>query len=504
LTFSDLQYAFHGFGSFYPNLWHVVAALAAESSGASIPIAANALSIVIGGLIWPLGCIFFMRQVLGPNPIVSLATGIFSVGLASFPMILIGWGVLYPNLLGLALIPVGLGALVLASGIASTPRLGAVLGWIAFIALMPGISMAHPNALVSLLGIGLPVLCVAWWLWFRKTRESGRRQAVIALVVALAGLLVYAAVFIVVRPPASAATWGPIAGWRRALYMGLLNAEYGNVPAFAMTALAIVGVIGAFLQRKNRWLVASAVLVQLLFFFTAVLPHGLARLILTGTWYSDIYRIIALFPIVFIPLAVIGVLWLGELAARVAPDFAGLPRSVVVSRVSMLSTVILIVVLGGVAQAEFSMQSATQWTAKWYRLNASSKLLTADERALIARLPREIPKDAVIAGDPWTGTAMAWALADRRVIAPHIYGARTPSANLILESLRNATPSSAVCRAVNKEHVGYALDFGTKGIFGFTNQYPGVQHLNSSKAVTLVDRIGNAALYRITGCESSR
>lgn len=499
LTFSDLQYAFHGFGSFYPNLWHVVASLIAESSGASIAVTANAFSIVIGGVIWPLSCVFLMRQVLGPKPLALLATGVFSVGLASFPMILIGWGVLYPNLLGLALVPCGLGALVLATRLATDARLRPVLGWIAFVALLPGIALAHPNAFVSLLGIGLPALCVAWWLWFRnrRTARPGSRTIAVVVAVAVAGLIVYALIFKFVRPPAIAASWGPIADVKRSLYMGLLNAEYGNVPAFVITFLAIVGAVALIVRRRHRWLIVSALLVEVLFFFTAYLPIGRARLLFTGTWYSDIYRIIALFPIVLTPLAVVGVLWLGELIVRLARKEPGSPSS---GGSLTAVTVALIVVLGVGAQLEPSMDAATAWTANKYKLTDKSILLSTDERALIDRLAKEVPRDAVIAGDPWTGTSLAWALADRRVIAPHVYAVLPPASSLILQSLGSARPGSAVCRAVAQEGVTYALDFGTDGVFGPTSQYPGVHHLAKSKAVTLVDRVGSAALYRVIGC----
>jgi hypothetical protein len=106
----------------------------------------------------------------------------------------------------------------------------------------------------------------------------------------------------------------------------------------------------------------------------------------------------------------------------------------------------------------------------------------------------------MIAGDPWTGTALAWALADRRVVAPHIYSTWPSGGALILESLRTARHGSAVCDAVNALGVKYVLDFGTRGVFGRTDQYPGVHHLATSRAVERVDEQGRAGLYRITAC----
>ncbi|GAB3804722.1 hypothetical protein GCM10028798_25490 [Humibacter antri] len=500
LTFSDLQFAYNGLGGFYPNLWHAVASLVAESSGASIPVTANALSMVIGGVIWPLGCVVFVRQLVGPKPIELLAAGLFSVGLAAFPVLLITYGVLYPNLLGIALIPAGLSTIVLAMKMARVPRLGPVLGWVSFVGVLPGIALAHPNAFVSLLVIGLPVMCVGWWRWFRAVRQSRPRSTVIAVAIAAVALIVGAAIFKVVRPPGAAATWGPIYDVPKALLVGPSNSQFGDEPAIVITLLAAVGIVAAFVARRNRWLVVSFVFVEALYFFAATLPYGYVRHLLTGTWYSDVNRILAQVPLVYVPLAAIGVGWLVRIVVAQLRRFSrsGMsPRSPGVVAASS----VFVLLLAAVAQFESPMVLATLFAKNPYSIGPDSPLLTPDKITLLKRLPHEVPSGAVIAGDPWTGTALAWALSDRRVLVPHIYVEHTPATALILKSLRTATPGSPVCRAIAESGVTYALDFGTNGIFGPTkNGYPGVHHLSTSTSVTLVDRVGDAALYRVTGC----
>ena len=501
LTFSGLQHAFTGVGSFYPNLWHLIASLVAGIGFSSVPVAANALSIVIAGLVWPLSCLVLVRQVLGARSAALIVTGVLSASFAAAPFLLLTFGVLYPNLLGLAVVPAGLAMLVLAVGWGKEEPLRRPLAWVAFVATLPGIALAHPNAFVSLAFIGLPLLIAAIARRIRGARARGDgpiayvREAVLMLLV----VAVYVAIFIVLRPSQAEASWGPTLGPLRASFNALVNAQLGP-PAVVVSVLVLVGIVATFVRRRNRWLVASAVIIDALYAAVAHLPVGNWRYWTTGIWYSDVNRIIAMAPIVLVPLAVIGTLWLGELMFRLFTrlHFAGLDRG---RPALVVLTVVGILVATGV-QLGPSMERASASARAAYRLDASSPLLTRDDRDLLDRAAKEIPVGSVVAGDPWTGTALVWALADRRALVPHIYTAVSPDAMVIMKSLRDATPGSAVCRAIRAERVSYVLDFGSDGVFGKVNprQYPGVHHLASSSAVTLVDSQGTAALYRVTAC----
>lgn len=501
LTFGDLQYAYHGYGSLYPNLWHMVASLVAEAGGASIPVAVNAFSIVIGGVVWPLSCLYLTRQLLGARRTPLLVTGALAACFAAFPLLLVDFGVLYPNFLGIALVPAALGSLIVGLGRARGSAVPRWSAWISLFVMLVGISLAHPNALVSLMVLGIPPIAAAAAAWFRAARARGATASrhLIVWGVLFAVAVAFLAIFIKVRPALAAASWPPSLGPRRAIADAVLNSQLGP-PAVAVSILVIVGLVATVATRRNIWLIGSWAIAVVLYVGTAWLPMGAARYWLTGTWYSDVNRLIALEPVVLTPLATIGTMWLGALVVsllrRRARRLEGLDGR---RSIAVVALVVTLVAFVG-AQAGPSLTHATAATATAYRLDESSPLLSADERALIDRLPGEVPADALIAGDPWTGTSLAWALGDRRVLAPHIYSTWPPGGALILESLRTATRGSAVCKAVNDLGVRYALDFGTHGVFGETNQYPGVHHLAGSKAVKLVDSQGKAALYRITAC----
>ena len=70
----------------------------------------NVATIVLAALVWPIGCVALVRHALGTSRLVTYAAGFASAAFIAFPTILLGWGVLWPNLMATALTP---GALAL-------------------------------------------------------------------------------------------------------------------------------------------------------------------------------------------------------------------------------------------------------------------------------------------------------------------------------------------------------------------------------------------------------
>jgi hypothetical protein len=491
LTFSNLG---NPGGAFYPNLWHMLAAFVVAVGGSSIPVATNALAIVIGGVVWPLSCVFLVRQLVGVKVGSIVAAALISTCFAAFPQLLVTFGVLYPNLLSLALLPAAFGAFLIAIGVGREAPLSLPAAWLATLAVVPAVALAHPNGIISLVVIAIPLWVLVAFRHVRQLRQ-GTAKVSLGASIPLAVLVVagYITAFIVLRPPAAAATWSPTLGPWRATFDAAVNAQLGP-PAIAMTILVVGGMVSVFLLRRQRWLVASALVVDFFYVATAYLPVGALRYWVTGTWYSDVYRLIALGPLVLVPLAALGATWFGSLGARALRGRLHGPRA-------LASTTVIVALIAAIAaNAGPAMMSMSRWTAASYRLDRHSPLLTTDERAVLERVPQFVPAGGVVAGDPWTGTAMVWALGDRKALTPAIYGGFSPATTLILRTLRTATFGSEVCKAVKAEHVDYVLDFGTDGVFGPTDQYPGVHHLESSSAVTKVFSVGRAALYRISGC----
>ncbi len=90
---------------FYPAGFHGVAVTGAQIVHAQPIVAANALSGLCGGLVWVSGCILLARQAFGARGTTLAAAGIAAASFTAMPFLIAGYGVLWPNLLGMALVP---------------------------------------------------------------------------------------------------------------------------------------------------------------------------------------------------------------------------------------------------------------------------------------------------------------------------------------------------------------------------------------------------------------
>ena len=138
----------------------------------------------------------------------------------------------------------------------------------------------------------------------------------------------------------------------------------------------------------------------------------------------------------------------------------------------------------------------------FYERDTKDSILSSDEYTLLARMGSEVPRDAVIAVNPWNGGALAYAFADRKVLEFHMGQPETKSMRVVAEALAKADSSAGVCDAVRETKVSYALDFGQQYLLNHpsSRRYQGLQNLESSKAVQLVDQQGAAKLYKVVAC----
>lgn len=100
------------------------------AAGGLVPGAANLASLAslaslaFSVVVWPLGCVFLVRQVLGSRPMLLGLAALLSAAFTGFPWVVLSWGVLWPNTLGIALLPALLASLMSAFGAARDDLLG--------------------------------------------------------------------------------------------------------------------------------------------------------------------------------------------------------------------------------------------------------------------------------------------------------------------------------------------------------------------------------------------
>jgi hypothetical protein len=210
---------------------------------------------------------------------------------------------------------------------------------------------------------------------------------------------------------------------------------------------------------------------------------------LTGYWYNDSHRIAAMLPITGVPLAVAGVLFLTN-ALRPYVKHA----KPTVPAIAVALTAVLAVTTGGLYPVDREQRIIVT-----YPRTEHNKLVTDQMRAFYDRIATLIPKDSVVIGNPYDGSVMLWALADRKVLYPHFLVDNSPDQSYLGRHLKDAATDPKVCAALARQHVEYVL-IGKNDPSTVLQAYDGIPGVTQREGFQLVDHAGDTKLYRITAC----
>ncbi len=481
--------------TFYPSGWHGVVTLVAQLTGAEVPVAINGVVLAVSAFVWPLGIVFLCRTLFGRSPALSVSTGLVAASLP-LPLMLMDYGVLYPFQLGVALLPIALAVTARLLRLPAGPDSTGTLWWgIALLGVLPGIALVHPGALMGWLALSAPMALV--FVVSRWRSVPIRRARTILVSATILYLIVSAAMVYVLRPPSGARGWQPEMSVNDAIVKVLTTAPWYPSAPLIVAIAAVVGIVWAVAARTRSSLTALGMyaVAGILFIVVAAIPFPF-RDLFTAPWYNNIPRIAALLLVATVPLAAYGmaVSWY---RFRRALQRGGASKGVVgLAAAGVVGIIVVLLQVGPLS----AMPEAQRVASASFALTDDSPLLNSDEAALIARLDEHVPADAVIAGSPWTGTSVAYALTGRRVLMPHIQMEISDALAEVNDDLNDATPGSRVCDAIDELGVGFVLDFGTREVHGANHVFPGLTDLKDSDAVRLIDHEGDARLYEVVGC----
>lgn len=492
--------------TFYPAAFHALASLVWTHGPDDIAVAVNAAAAVISALVWPLGCLALVRLALPESTAGVLGAAVLLTSFSTFPVLLLDFGVLYPNLYGLALVPGMYGLLAQLLGLHSEQHVHPVVAALLLAVMAPGLVLAHPNALMVVVAIALAPFA-AWFVRRWRTEwSSHRRPNVLGGIIMVFGIVVALSLIAwqVVRPPNAAATWPPIVSAPQAVGEALLNASPGGGRAAWLVSVLVVAGIVVAVRTGRWWLVGSWATVLGLWVVVAAFGPSDLRLYLTGIWYSDPWRFSAAIPLMAFPLGALGIHSTGQqLTVKVQSLTTQLGRNttnpvgkhVLAQAVPALAVAVL--VLGTQAASYMTVSLAGASTS--YSLTAESPLVTRNEYALLMRTPGLV-ENGVVATNPWNGSSMLYPLTGVRTTNTHTLYAATDDQVILRNELDNIGSSSAACEAAQRMGVTHALDFGTQEVNGGLNPYPGLLDFANATGFREVDREGSAALYELTLC----
>lgn len=487
----------------YPAAWHSFASIVAQLSGQSIPVAINALNIVICSLVWPLSAVLLTRVIVGPRPFAVLFAGIFAAAFPAFPLGLLDFGPLYPNLLSYSILPAVLAVVV--SVLKSPGGLGfSPMG--SFIALAAGLSglfTAQPNGFSALLALSVPPLVWKWWTWARTRYRTGAARSlvvpgVVAVMTATAFLALWRALLITGYD-----NWLPFNDSRwDAIGEALTSAPHGRDAAVVLGIATAAGIVGILKGRAPLWLIGVFAVAVLLYVIAASEPRGFVRMALTGSWYQDPQRLASLLPIPTIVVAAFGAAYLltggRRLVQRVLNAGSSRRRASVILA-GMLT--LAFVALGALYSQRGPIDQMVLATHLNHTYAGNPTILSPAERELLERLDEVVPDDAVVGVNPWNGSALAYAFSGTEVTQYHM-GKLSTNLSLIARELDSAGAASEACAVAEELGVKYVLDFGDYYLLDrpLAHSYPAFDEVDGATNYELVDEEGDAKLYQVTNC----
>lgn len=493
---------FTGSAAFYPAAWHGLVSMLVQVTGAQLPIAVNALTLLIGAVIWPLGVAWLTKTATG-SAVVSGYSAVLSGALQAFPLLMFQWGVLYPNALSIAILPAAIALVVtVPRWVNGAQRVrSAVPLAVLFVIVIAALLLSQPSTVLV-----WGVVC-ALWLTFCVAQTHSSFSVVVRISIVATAWLALAGLWFVFARNTSGSHWPTFRGKIEATADVLINRQMEIPAAFAVSILMLVGLAACIRFSGRRWMAASWLALSLLYIAVASVGSPALRAWLLGPWYADPNRIAALAPVLVIPLAAIGVDTLVRLASRL---FVRADAQNAGSRTPLFTLVgfsaVTVLVVAMTVTRPLSTPSFTEgafFQQSRYEISDDT-FLSIDERSLLEALPEHIDPAARVIGNPSTGIGFGYALANVDVFPKTWAQPTTDAWRTISAGLRNAASDPAICEALAVlGDPQYVLDFGPGEAKPGRYVLPEMTDFEGQEGFELVLDIGHASLWRITACDAA-
>ncbi|WP_404392487.1 DUF6541 family protein [Humibacillus xanthopallidus] len=501
---------------FYPAAFHGFTATISLLTGVPVVVSSSAYVLVVAGLVWPLGCIALAVTLLGPRPAVAVSAGVLSVAFTGFPFLLMGYGVLWPNLLGQSLIPASLAAVAVAADATArettlAERLRA--GLVVMVAL-PALGLAHPNALLTLLLMGAAL--IAFRLVGGARRGWPRRGPAVAVGLVLICASVATLLGLRVLKVRSMAEAGPLGSTEDPLEAArtvLLLAADKDSPLVAASVLLVLGAV-VTLRREPaaRWALVALVGSLSVWWLNVAIDSTLIRS-LTWPWYNNAPRFQAMSVIPSVVVATAGTAWLGErISARVASgrDGGGMrpsadrPARGLSGPGARRSTTPGVIALAVCTISLTGMIAHRDVLTRYFQPPDELSWASDTELRALRSLSTAIPTDAVVAANPWTGATYLYVVSGRRLLVPTEKTNYDGDVALLSARLDDVGDDPEVCAAAQRQRAEWAITGGRPATESESDlsPYAGVDAVGDSAAWQKERTEEPYTLYRRVDCRS--
>lgn len=504
---------------YYPTGWHALTAIVP----APVAMSAN-LTVLVGlAVVWPLGCASLLSALFSApsrriRDALPLLTGIVASTIATGPFVLMS--TLWPYGWAVCLLPGAVSLVMVARPRRGERRAAAsrVGGWLAAGFACLGLVAVHGASAFNLAVIGVPALLVVGLVAITQRWRAGNRQRMI--IMALAGLVVLAVALGVIgfwdqlrmlftyhRPSANAVAVLREAFHDSAMTRAIRDGGWGGA---SLTVVAAVGVVVSVVRRRHRWAILTAVLAVLLM-VASVYTDGPLR-VFASPWYLQRARIMPLFEIAVLVLAVTALEGLGDSARGRRAALLASPQPVRAAwglRAAAALLAVSTVALGGAAVARSGFHHYVIAFSYQPTISRWPMMLSEEEIDFIRASADLLPQDAVVLGQPTNGSAYYWSLTGTDVVYPTLRRYAEADRRIVARHADEILDDPQVCAALDRlgAHYYYTDDDLTEGGApggAETPRWPNQLDELPREALTPVASDGDHTLWLISACGWAR
>ena len=503
----------------YPQGWHVVTALIADTYGEFATVALNATNFILSSIVFPLGMYLWLSSIFNNQRIVKWGA-IASLAFTAFPWGLLFFGPLYPNMASLAVLP-SASFLFMRCFTATNQPKDTIHYILLFVTACIALAIIHPGAIFA--GIALLAPFGAYKIYANCSKGARLGTKIKPLVAAgsfLAFVIIVWALFFY-APPLAGTVWfewpAYLSKSQAIANVFSLALTKASAPQIMLSILLFIGFATSLYVNQYRWIAVSfGALASML--VVNMSSDGWLKHFLTGFWYTDEFRVAAVVAIAGIPLVCLGVHVISTGFSRLADMFfsSNKSRSNHIITSGLIATVFLLTVFAPNHNVAMNQYNTTGFGQARAMLSAGNSLQHSanaydmDEYAFIEKIKQLVPEDAVIINVPYDGSIYSYGFNGLSVHFNAWYGydGSDSSTNdcLIRHKLNQISYNGDVQEAVKETGASYVLllenDYENgnglytapynpdewMGITSITDQTPGFR---------LVYREGDMSLYRI-------
>lgn len=480
----------NGVSVFYPNAYHLVAAVVLRLTGADVPTVLNAHTVLLPGM-GALVVVALVRRFRG-RALHAVAAAACSVSFTAFYDML--WrGPLLPFVTGAVLMP--LTAVLVVDLLDAEDLRSRIVRALLFAAGLVALISLNPAMLFTAVLFVLPVMVQRW-----AGRPGLLRREPLVLLGAgvVAGLLALPQVL----GSLASADGEPPFDWPANLSQSeavgeLLTLSHDGLrPQWWLVVAAALGIARYGALARLRWVAAFGAAFGVLFVLTATSDAYWVNAV-TRPWWNDQWRLIGL---CVVPLAVLAGHGIAEAQRWVAGAVTPLTRTLPV-RWSPSARTALSIVTAGLVLAFFVVASNNLY----YERNVARMRLSAPDGPVVSSLEIDamhvladvVPPGQRVLNDRGDGSAWMYAIAGVLPVAGHYSSAQIgPDTQLLNDRFNHYPDDPAVRAAVRRLHVFYVM-LGRGFVRSDWQRAPGLVGLENADWLEEIYQNRDAVIYRI-------